>query len=69
MKMMVQQEVKRYMTKNNDLVWVSINASTVRNESKEPVYFVTQIENIMYPCLLLSLTADGLDSIEEGIAS
>lgn len=26
-----------------------------------------QVENIIYPCLLHSLTADGLDSIEEGI--
>jgi len=25
------------------------------------------VENIIYPCLLHSLTADGLDSIEEGI--
>ena len=28
---------------------------------------LTQVENIVYPCLLHSLTADGLDSIEEGI--
>lgn len=28
---------------------------------------LTQIEHIMYPCLLHSLTADGLDSIEEGV--
>jgi len=26
-----------------------------------------QVESIVYPCLLHSLTADGLDSIEEGI--
>ena len=37
---------KRYITKNNDVIWVNINASTVRNETKEPIYFVTQIENI-----------------------
>jgi hypothetical protein len=28
---------------------------------------LNKIENIVYPCLLHSLTADGLDSIEEGI--
>jgi hypothetical protein len=26
-----------------------------------------QVENVIYPVLLHSLTADGLDSIEEGI--
>ena len=31
------------------------------------VNLLTQIEKIVYPCLLHSLTADGLDSIEEGI--
>ena len=31
------------------------------------VHLLPQIENIMYPCLLHSLTADGLDSIEEGV--
>jgi len=28
---------------------------------------LAQVEEIIYPCLLHSLTADGLDSIEEGI--
>ena len=28
---------------------------------------LTQVEDKIYPCLLHSLTADGLDSIEEGI--
>ena len=28
-----------------------------------------KVEGIIYPCLLHSLTADGLDSIEEGIDS
>ena len=28
---------------------------------------LSQVEHIVYPCLLHSLTADGLDSIEEGI--
>ena len=31
------------------------------------VPLLAQIEHIMYPCLLHSLTADGLDSIEEGV--
>mmetsp|Transcript_29520 Transcript_29520/g.44887 ORF Transcript_29520/g.44887 Transcript_29520/m.44887 type:complete len:666 (+) Transcript_29520:641-2638(+) len=31
------------------------------------VNLLAQIEHIIYPCLLHSLTADGLDSIEEGI--
>lgn len=33
----------------------------------EDVNLLAQIEQVMYPCLLHSLTADGLDSIEEGI--
>lgn len=31
------------------------------------VQLLIQVEHIVYPCLLHSLTADGLDSIEEGI--
>ena len=33
----------------------------------EDVPLLSQVEHIVYPCLLHSLTADGLDSIEEGI--
>ena len=34
---------------------------------QDDAQLLAQIEEIMYPCLLHSLTADGLDSIEEGV--
>jgi hypothetical protein len=34
---------------------------------QEDLNLLSQVEAIIYPCLLHSLTADGLDSIEEGI--
>jgi hypothetical protein len=33
----------------------------------DDIPLLAQVEHIMYPCLLHSLTADGLDSIEEGV--
>ena len=34
---------------------------------QDDAQLLAQIEEIMYPCLLHALTADGLDSIEEGV--
>lgn len=34
---------------------------------QKDLVLLAQVEEIVYPCLLHSLTADGLDSIEEGI--
>ena len=35
--------------------------------TQKDLALLAQVEHIVYPCLLHSLTADGLDSIEEGI--
>jgi len=34
---------------------------------KDDTNLLNQVENIIYPCLLHSLTPEGLDSIDEGI--
>ncbi len=37
---------KRYYDRKNKLVWAHISVSMVRNEANQPIYFVSQIENI-----------------------
>lgn len=37
---------KRYIHKNGNIIWGSLNVSIIRNEASEPLYFVSQINNI-----------------------
>jgi diguanylate cyclase (GGDEF)-like protein/PAS domain S-box-containing protein len=37
---------KRYVRPNQEEVWVNLSVSLVRNESGEPLYFVSQIEDV-----------------------
>ncbi len=37
---------KRYFHKNGNIVWINLNASLVRGADKQPLYFISQIENI-----------------------
>jgi PAS domain S-box-containing protein len=37
---------KRYFRKDGNLVWVLLGVSLVRNEQNEPLYFISQIEDI-----------------------
>lgn len=40
------QTEKRYVKKNNKLVWMAINISLVRGEGDKPLYYISQIEDI-----------------------
>ncbi len=40
------QMEKRYIHKNGQMVWVSLNVSLVRNENGEPLYFISQIQDV-----------------------
>jgi light-regulated signal transduction histidine kinase (bacteriophytochrome) len=40
------QMEKRYFHKNRHLVWIQLNVSIVRNEAREPLYFISQIQDI-----------------------
>ena len=40
------QMEKRYFHKNRHLVWIQLNVSIVRNEAGEPLYFISQIQDI-----------------------
>ena len=40
------QMEKRYIKKSGELIWINLSASLVRNESRQPLYFVALIENI-----------------------
>jgi PAS domain S-box-containing protein len=40
------QREKRYVHKNGSLVWVNANISLIRDNEGEPLYFVSQIEDI-----------------------
>jgi len=37
---------KRYLDKNGSVIWVTLNTAIIRDSSSQPLYFVTQIENI-----------------------
>lgn len=37
---------KRYINKNNQIVWVTLTVSLIRGESNQPEYFVSQIQDI-----------------------
>lgn len=37
---------KRYINKNNQLIWIVTNVSLVRNEKGEPLYYISQIQDI-----------------------
>lgn len=37
---------KRYLHKNESIVWINLNVSTVNDKYKKPMYLVAQIENI-----------------------
>jgi PAS domain S-box-containing protein len=37
---------KRYVHKNGSAIWINLNVVLVRDESKQPLFFVSQIENI-----------------------
>ena len=37
---------KRYIHQNGSLIWVKINSSIIKGSNAEPLYFVSQIENI-----------------------
>jgi len=40
------QMEKRYVHKNNDIVWASLNVSLIRDESNEPQFFISEIIDI-----------------------
>jgi len=40
------QMEKRYFHKNGEIVWVNLSVSLVRNDSGQPIHYVSQIENI-----------------------
>lgn len=37
---------KRYITKNQNIIWVSLNVSLVRDTDETPLYFIAQIQDI-----------------------
>jgi PAS domain S-box-containing protein len=37
---------KRYFHKDGSIVWVNLNVAMIRDQNKQPLYFVCQIENI-----------------------
>ncbi len=37
---------KKYWHKNGSIIWVNLNTAIIRGSKSEPLYFVTQIENI-----------------------
>ena len=37
---------KRYIKKDGELVWILLNVSLVRGDTKEPLYFISQIQDI-----------------------
>ncbi|MDA3927944.1 MAG: PAS domain S-box protein [Prolixibacteraceae bacterium] len=37
---------KRYLTKSGEIIWVRINSALLRTQENNPLYFITQIENI-----------------------
>jgi len=37
---------KRYKTKKGEIIWVLLKSSLVRNENKEPLYFIAHIQDI-----------------------
>ncbi|MFA6087260.1 PAS domain S-box protein [Mucilaginibacter sp.] len=40
------QMEKRYFTKSGSIIWILLHVSLVRNQSNEPLYFVSQIKDI-----------------------
>lgn len=42
----VYRTEKRYFQKNGSVIWVNLNTSAVKDDSGQPIYFVTQIEDI-----------------------
>ena len=40
------QMEKRYIRKDGDLIWINLSVSLVRKHGGEPLYFISQIENI-----------------------
>jgi len=37
---------QRYINKNGEVVWVSVNMSLINNENGKPLYFITEMQNI-----------------------
>ncbi len=50
--------VKRYYRKDSQLVWVNLNVSLVRDDDENPLYFISQLEDITTQMNLQSRLAD-----------
>ena len=47
---------KRYFSKNNELVWVALSVSLLKDDSSQPLYFVSQLTDITEKKRLLKTT-------------
>jgi PAS domain S-box-containing protein len=54
---------KRYIKKNGDVVWAEVSSKLLRNEDKEPLYFITHIIDISERKLTEAKIKEQLDEL------
>lgn len=61
------QMEKRYIRKNGNVVWVNLSAVVVRNDSNEPLYFISVVQDISQIKMLISDLQRKKNEIESAI--